>query len=193
MADKLFPPNSDPVTGVGGPPSLALRDRWGWFVAFGVLAAALGVVALSTVILSTEVSVFLIGVCMIVAGGVEIGIGSSARRWGWKATWIVVGLVYIVAGAFALAQPLVAAVLFTLLIGAAMTATGVMRILAAVQMTDGPKAPVLVAGVVTTLLGILIIAGWPASSLVVLGTFLGIDLLLYGLAWIGFGLRLRRP
>ena len=181
------------MDGASSPVSPALRDRWGWFVGFGVLAAALGVVALSTVVLSTVASVFLIGVCMIVAGGVEIGIGFNARRWGWKATWIVVGLLYIVAGAFALAQPLVAAALFTLLIGAAMTATGVMRILAGVQMTDGPKAMVLVAGAVTTLLGILIIAGWPASSLVVLGTFLGIDLLLYGLAWIGFGLRLRRP
>ena len=187
---------ANPFPGQSGAPSLwsddpAVRARWGWFVAFGVVVAALGVVALSTVVLSTVASVFLIGLCMIVAGGIEIGIGLNARRWGWKATWIAVGLLYIVAGAFALAQPLVAAAVFTLIIGAVLIATGVMRVLMGVQMAHGPKAPVLLAGVITTSLGVLIVAGWPASSLVVLGTFLGIDLLLYGLAWIGFGLRLR--
>ena len=169
----------------------AVRDRWGWIVAFGVLCAALGVVALGTVVASTIASVFLIGTFMIIAGAIEIGLGINARTPGRKALWVVAGLLNLVAGAFALAQPLLAATVFTLLIGSALLATGVMRIVAGVQMHDGPKAPVILSGLVTTLLGILIVAGWPASSLVVLGTFLGIDLMLYGLTWIATGLRLR--
>lgn len=186
----------DPVSTPAAPPGDrgpdAISGKWGWFVAFGAVTAALGVAALSSVVISTVASVFAIGVFMIVAGGIEIGIGLNARAGGRRAIWVIVGLLYIVSGAFALAQPLVAATLFTLLIGASLLATGVLRVVAGLQMNHGPKAAVIVAGVVTTLLGILILAGWPASGLVVLGTFLGIDLLLYGLAWIGFGLRLRR-
>ena len=168
-----------------------IHSRWAWFVAFGAITALFGLLALSMVVLSTVASVVLIGAFMIIAGGIEIGLGLSAKAWGWKAIWIFVGFVYILSGAFALAQPLVAATIFTLMIGAALLATGAMRIIAGVQMHQGPKALVVIAGVITTLLGVLILAGWPASSLVVLGTFLGIDLLIYGLTWITFGLRLR--
>ena len=185
--DPVSTPNKLP--GARLPP--ALHAKWGWIVAFGAVTAVLGLVALSSVVLATVASVFAIGVVVILAGGIEIGIGLNAHAWGPKALWIVVGLLYILSGAFALAQPLLAATVFTLLIGASLLATGVVRVIAGLQMHGGPKAFVIVAGVVTTLLGILILAGWPASSLVVLGTFLGIDLLFYGLTWIGVGLRLR--
>jgi uncharacterized membrane protein HdeD (DUF308 family) len=47
--------------------------------------------------------------------------------------------------------------------------------------------------VVTLLLGLLILARWPISSLFVLGLFLGIDLVIAGASWIaiGFGLKQR--
>ena len=185
-----FDPHPIP-SGSSGLVGSQLRHHWGWFLAFGVLTAALGVVALSTVVLSTIASVVILGVFMIVAGAVEVAVGMRARGAGWKATWVVVGLLYILSGAFALAQPLMAATVFTLFIGAALLATGVVRVVAGFGMTHGPKGMVILAGIVTALLGILIVAGWPASSLVVLGTFLGIDLLFYGATWIAFALRLR--
>ena len=193
MTNNPFSSSPDRFSSLSGHEGLKrIHARWGWFVAFGVITALLGVAALSTVVLSTVASVFLIGVFMIIAGGIEIGIGINAKAFGWKAVWILVGFLYIVAGAFALAQPLVAALMFTFMLGAALLATGILRIVAGVQMDHGPKAPVILAGAVTTLLGVLILAGWPASGLVVLGTFLGIDLLFYGLTWIAFGLQLRK-
>jgi len=44
---------------------------------------------------------------------------------------------------------------------------------------------------VTGLLGLVIIVYWPGSSLYVLGTLLGIDLIFHGVGWIQFGLALR--
>ena len=128
---------------------------------------------------------------MILAGGAEIAMGLKARTWGWLAIWILVGLLYIVAGAFALAQPLVAAAAYTLLIGAALLITGVARIVAAFRLPTGNKAMIGLAGGVTVVLGLMILLSWPASGLFVLGTFLGIDLLFYGLSWITFGMRLK--
>jgi len=48
------------------------------------------------------------------------------------------------------------------------------------------------SGVITFLLGLLIVAHWPVSSLYVLGIFLGVDLVIAGAGWIGVGLGLRR-
>ena len=169
-----------------------LKPKWGWFVAFGALTAAMGLATLLyLVVIGTVASVYMIGFAMILAGGAEIGIGLKARTWGWLAIWVLVGLLYVVAGAFALAQPLIAAAGYTLLIGAALVATGVARIVAAFRLPSGNKAMVGLAGAITVLLGAMILASWPASGLFVLGTFLGIDLLFYGFSWMAFGMRLK--
>jgi uncharacterized membrane protein HdeD (DUF308 family) len=41
------------------------------------------------------------------------------------------------------------------------------------------------------LLGLVILAHWPVSSLYILGVFLGIDLVIAGACWIGVGLGIR--
>jgi uncharacterized membrane protein HdeD (DUF308 family) len=45
--------------------------------------------------------------------------------------------------------------------------------------------------VITLLLGIIILAKWPVSSLYILGIFLGIDLVFAGVGWIFVGLGLK--
>jgi uncharacterized membrane protein HdeD (DUF308 family) len=49
-----------------------------------------------------------------------------------------------------------------------------------------------VSGIITLLLGLIILAHWPVSSLYILGLFLGIDLVFAGAGWIGLGVGLRR-
>jgi uncharacterized membrane protein HdeD (DUF308 family) len=60
-------------------------------------------------------------------------------------------------------------------------------------MQEGmPWIWVVVSGLITLILGIVISAQWPVSSLYVLGLFLGIDLVFAGAGWIGVGLGLRQ-
>jgi uncharacterized membrane protein HdeD (DUF308 family) len=68
-----------------------------------------------------------------------------------------------------------------------------MRVVLALSMQQAmPWVWVLLSGVVTFLLGLIIVAHWPVSSLYILGLFLGIDLVIAGVGWIGIGLGLRR-
>jgi uncharacterized membrane protein HdeD (DUF308 family) len=96
-----------------------------------------------------------------------------------------------VAGAFAFAHPLTGAAAFTLLLGSALFVTGLLRIYFGVKLPHGARGLVVTAGLVTTLLGVLILIGWPENSPLILGIFLGVDLLVYGGSWIAFGLLLR--
>ncbi|HET6377407.1 MAG TPA: DUF308 domain-containing protein [Methylocella sp.] len=169
-----------------------LKSRWGWIVALGCAVAGMGVLALILVTSATIATVYTIAIFMILAGGAEIAAGLSARTWGRFFLWLAAGLAYIVAAAFALAQPLMAAAVFTLLLGAGMIATGVIRIAFGAQLDPPLRGPLLFAGVITLLVGILIIAGWPENRFLVLGVLLGLDLLFWGVAWIGLGLMLRR-
>ena len=168
-----------------------LRHRWGWFVALGALTVFFGFLALGVVVSATVTAVFIIAVFMIIKGGSEIAVGLNAQTWGREILLILAGLFYIVAGAFALAQPGPAAVLFTLMIGTALLVAGAIRIYIGTHMHSHAKTMVIVGGVVTMLVGLLIVVGWPANSLIILGAMLGLDLLFTGIMWIGFGLRLR--
>ncbi len=169
-----------------------LHHHWRIVVAFGTLVALLGLVALILVFSATIASVFTVALFMIVAGGAEVVMGFSAHNWGRSFLWIIAGLAYIVVGALALAQPIVAAVFFTLALGAALLATGIVRIYLAAHLGPGARGPLLVAGAVTALVGVVILIGWPGDSFFVLGTLLGIDLLFRGAGTITLGLRLRQ-
>jgi uncharacterized membrane protein HdeD (DUF308 family) len=68
-----------------------------------------------------------------------------------------------------------------------------MRIILGFSVKEGtPWIWVVVSGAITLLLGLIILAHWPVSSLYILGLFLGIDLVFAGAGWIGLGLGLRR-
>ena len=68
------------------------------------------------------------------------------------------GLAYIVAASFALAQPLIAAAFFTLLLGIAMIATGLVQSYFAAQLDAPLLRPVLLAGLSTLSIGVIIVA-----------------------------------
>ena len=89
-------------------------------------------------------------------------------------------------------NPLLAAAALTLVLGAALVASGIMQIILAFSMKEGtPWIAVVFSGVVTFLLGAIVLAHWPVSSLYILGLFLGIDLVFAGVGWIGVGISLK--
>lgn len=170
-----------------------LRQRRGWIIAFGAICALLGIAALLLVETATIASVLTIGFFMMFAGIVEIVMGVRTRSWGRMLAWEAAGLLYLVAGAFAVALPELASVVITLLLGAGLLATGVLRIVVGLRLTGSrAKGGLILAGAITALVGLLIVLGWPNNSVLILGTFLGIDLLFYGVTWMVFGLRLPR-
>ncbi len=168
-----------------------LRHRWAWFIALGVLVAAMGIAALALVVSATIASVYIIALFMVIAGGGEIAFAFGARSWARFFLWVIAGLAYIVVAAFALAQPLMAAAVFTLLLGVALFATGVVRIYVGTQLNKDVRGIVILAGIVTAVVGIVVLVGWPANSFVVLGLLLGLDLLFWGGSWITLGLRMK--
>ena len=180
--------------GTGGLPELApLRAKSGWIVALGVVYLIAGFIALGSVAMATVASVFFVGIMMILAGVVEIVNAFQVKSWGKFILWLLLGVLYVVAGFAAFENPLLAAAVLTLVLGVALIVSGFMRIILAFGMKEGmPWMWIVLSGVITFLLGAIILAHWPVSSVYVLGLFLGIDLVFAGVGWIGLGLGLRR-
>ena len=179
--------------GFGTTQSLApLHAKWGWIVALGVVYLIAGIIALGSVFAATVASVYVVGIMMLIAGVAEVINSFQLRTWGRFFFWLILGVLYIVAGFIAWENPLLTAVWLTLFLGAALVASGIMRIFLAFNMQHGsPWMWVAVSGVVTLVLGLIILAHWPFSAVYTLGIFLGVDLVFAGASWIGLGLGLR--
>jgi len=170
-----------------------LRAKWGWIVALGIVYIVAGFVALGSIVMATVVSVLVVGIMMIVAGVAEVINAFQIKSWGKFLLWALLGVLYIVAGFVTWDNPLFAAVLLTLVLGASLVASGIMRIVLAFYMkAEMPWIWVALSGVITLLLGLLILARWPINSIYILGLFLGVDLIMAGASWLGLGLGLRR-
>jgi uncharacterized membrane protein HdeD (DUF308 family) len=170
-----------------------LRAKSDWIVALGFIYVLVGMIALGSVVAATAASVLVVGIMMIIAGAAQVVNAFQIKTWGKFLFWAGLGVLYIVAGFVAFENPLLRAVLLTLLLGAALVASGIVRIFLAFSMKEvTPWRWVARSGVVTLLVGLIILAKWPVSSLFVLGLFLGIDLVFVGASWIGIGLGLRK-
>src|SRR6202007_3291297 len=143
-----------------------------------------GFIALGSIVMATVASVFVVGFMMIVAGVAEIINAFQCKGWGKFLVWALLGVLYIIAGFITFENPLFAAVILTLLLGASLIASGIVRIFLAFSMKrEQPWIWVLLSSIITLLLGLLILARWPVSSVYVLGIFLGLDLVMAGPSW----------
>jgi uncharacterized membrane protein HdeD (DUF308 family) len=148
---------------------------------------------LSSVVTATKVSVFVVGIMMVIAGVAEVFNAFQIRTWGRFLLWLLLGALYIVAGVLTFENPELAAAILTLFLGVALIVSGVMRIILAFSMLAAmPWGLVLLSGIITLLLGLIIVAHWPTASLYVLGIFLGVDLIIAGAGWVAIGLGLRQ-
>jgi uncharacterized membrane protein HdeD (DUF308 family) len=177
-----------------GPAGIApLRAKWGWIVALGVVYLIAGVIALGSVVMATVAAVWVVGIMMIIAGVFEVIHSFQIKTWGRFLLWLALGVLYIIAGLIFFENPLFTAIWLTLLLGAALVASGIVRIYLGFNMKGGaPWGWVVASGVITALLGAIILIHWPYSGLYALGIILGVDLVFAGAGWIGLGMGLRQ-
>lgn len=196
------PQNSTPRTGSAFPgggltPGLdglrkRLRDKWGWLLALGVLMAALGIIGFAMLPSLTLVTVWWFGALLMIGGGAQIVDAFSEKDWGPFALHLLIALLYIVAGAMVVWNPVLGAVTLTLFVAGALIVVGVLRSAMALQLRPVNNWwLVLVSGLLSIVLGVMIFAQWPASGIWVLGLFFAIELLSQGIAFIAMAIAAR--
>jgi len=179
--------------GMETPHAAQVRDKWGWFLALGILLLVLGLVAFLNVFLATVASVLYIGAMMLVGGAVQFMHAFQAKGWSQAIYWGASGLLYMLAGFLAFWNPALTAALFTLFMAGALLVAGAARIWVGYRMRPMKGSGwIIFGGLVTALAGIAIATGWPVNSLWILGLFLAIDLTMQGWALIAVALAVRR-
>jgi uncharacterized membrane protein HdeD (DUF308 family) len=168
-----------------------IAHSWGWFLAFGIGLVVLGVLAVGRSVAATVVSMLFFGWLLVIAAGIEIVQAIMVGKWaGLYQHWLG-AILFGVLGALIVWRPLVTAEILTLLIGAFFLVAGVFQLVTPFVVSLPDWGWHALYGLITLVLGILILAQWPVSGLWVIGLFIGIELIFYGVAWIALALDLR--
>src|ERR1700722_17779278 len=126
------------VLGLGPGAGIApLKGKWGWIVALGVVYLIAGVIALGSVVMATVATVYVVGIMMIIAGVFEAINSFQIKTWGRLLFWLALAIHNVIAGFVAFDNPLLTAVWLTLILGAALVASGIMRVFLGFNMQGG--------------------------------------------------------
>jgi len=160
----------------------------GWLFGVGVLAAVLGIIGLFMTLAFVVLDVAWYGGLLIVAGAVQateaIALPVKAEGRLSRTLRLVLGLLYVAAGLYAVLQPAGAGAILSLVLGAFLVTSGAVRA-AWTFAWEGRQSRGLglALAVISIAFGLCLIGQWPMSGLWVLGLFVSADLVVYGLSW----------
>ena len=173
--------------------SSSISAKWGWFLLLGLVSMVAGVFALVNPLVVTLVSVIFIGASLMVGGVFQLIQSFMTKEWSGFTLGIIGGLLSIIGGILIMREPVAGSVIITLLLLAVLVVSGVVRIVIALRHRELRMWWFLaLGGLVSVVAGILLYATLPWSSLWILGTLIGIELLFEGAGWISFSLDLRK-
>jgi uncharacterized membrane protein HdeD (DUF308 family) len=169
------------------------RKNAGWLIGFGVLTVIAGVFAIVAPLGSGLGITIFIGLALVIGGGARIIAAFGADSFGQGALAFIGGLLGAVAGVILATRPGLGLATLTLLIGSYLLVDGIASAVLAFRVRpDQGWGWILFSGIVTVLLGILLLAEWPLSGTWALGTLVGVNLLFSGSAMISIGSAARR-
>lgn len=147
----------------------------------GILMIICGIVAMGSPFLMGAIMTSMIGIMLILGGISEMFISFSN---GWKAglLTLLTGLLTIMAGVVVLKNPLFASSLFTILMVGYFIADGIIRSVGAFKLKGNAGwGLALFSGIMSVVLGFMLMQGWPVSGLMAIGIFAGVRLLFRGM------------
>lgn len=155
-------------------------------IIFGLVAIALPLVSSIGVAIVIGWMVIFAGIAQLVHAFQSTGIGPIV----WK---VLVALIYLVAGFSLIARPVAGVAGLTLVLGVFLFAEGIADVVAYFATRKSGSSPwMLLDGIITLILGFLIWNRWPSSSLWVIGTFVGISMVMTGTTRFMMALAVRR-
>jgi uncharacterized membrane protein HdeD (DUF308 family) len=172
---------------------LRLSKSWVLFVSLGVVLMVIGAVALSSTVITTLASVLVFGILLMAGGVVQIVNAFLGRSWRAFFLHLLAGILHLVVGELLIEHPTVAAEGLTLVLAIVFLVGGSLRLVYGLVQSFPGRGWVIVNGLIVFALGISIWRQWPASSLWVIGLFIGIDLIFSGWSWVMLGLVVKAP
>jgi uncharacterized membrane protein HdeD (DUF308 family) len=168
-----------------------LVQYWGWFLAFGTVLLVLGIAAVVRSVTATVVTMAFFGWLLLIACGIEIVQAIMVGHWAGFFYHLLAAILFGIVGLLLVTRPVISAEVATVFMAMFFLIHGLFLLVVSLVFAAPDWGWQAADGIITAVLGVLVLAQWPASGLWVIGLFIGIDLFFYGGAWIALSLALR--
>lgn len=173
---------------------MLIARNWWVFLVRGILALIFGLIAILMPTVAFISLVVIFGIFALVDGIFTIAAALFAdvrsEKWWWL---LLEGLVGIIIGVFTLVAPGAMGNAWLFLIAIWAIATGILRIVTAIRLRKFIEGEfwLILSGLFSVIFGVLIIAS-PASGAFAIGLIIGVYALIFGIAFIGIAMRLKK-
>ncbi len=150
----------------------------------GLILILLGIIGIFFPLMMGGIVTYLIAFSLILMGGLYVGMGiygdsQKGMTWAKAIVFLLIGLLIII-------YPYAALATIAMIMAIFFFAGGLLSVVLIFVVDEG-KGMLAMNGIIGFILGILLLMGWPDSSVVTVGLFLGIYLLLEGITMISIG------
>lgn len=176
-------------------PSLATiaQESVRWSVALSVLMILTGVLAIMIPPLAGIAVLVVVAWLLMFSGAAHLVFGWHMRTTGGILWELMLGILYILVGVYALLNPVAGLASLTLVLAIYLFMEAVMELILSLRLRPLAGSNwLLIDGIITLILAVLIWRSWPSSSEWVLGTLVGISMLFSGAARLSLSLAARR-
>ena len=164
----------------------------GILIGMGVLFITLGMIGVAGQTLFSFITMNVLGAFLIFGGVVQFAHALKSKGWRSVGVQVVLAVLYIAAGVYTWAFPIPALEAITLWLAAIFFVTGFLRLISAFQHRHFREWFWLVlSSAISILMGVLIMNGYPQTSLWLPGLLIAIELLLQGWSLLFLGLAAR--
>ena len=171
-----------------------IKKATNWVIFLSIALIVLGIVAIISPAIASAFFTAMMGWIALISG--ILMVIQSFRSHPVRGFWLnlIVGLLYAISGVYILLNLGAALLALTLAFGILFIVEGIYTIIMGFTQKVGRSMSWLVVlnGVVTLILGIMVLNRWPVSALWLIGLYVGISLLLTGISLLAAALAARK-
>lgn len=155
------------------------------FIIESVLLIILGILAIALPFYATLSVELIIGWILLLGGIVQLYKSFKTFKQPGGAISLMAAVIYIAVGTLMLLFPLAGILTLTLLIGLFFLLEGIAKIAFSFELKPAQNwGWLLISGIISLIMSGIIIGGWPATSLWVIGLLIGINMIFFGFSLI---------
>jgi uncharacterized membrane protein HdeD (DUF308 family) len=164
-----------------------------WSIALSIFLIIAGLIALFLPFLSGVALTLFFGWAMILSGITHLIFAFKTHTTGVRIWEILIGLIYFFTGVYLILHPLDALIALTLILACYLFFEAIVEFIQFFQLRPRHGAVwLLVDGIITLILAVMIWRAWPASSIWVIGTLVGISMIFSGVSRLMLSLAAKR-
>lgn len=172
--------------------SQEIAHQWGWFLAFGIVIALLGLAAMIRSFAATVASMVFFGWLLVFAGGIEFIDSIMVGHWSGFFLHLLAAVFFTLTGILFLTRPVISAEAVTFMMSLFFLGSGLYQVIASLWSHMQGWGWHVFDGVLAMLMGGLLLARWPLTGLWAIGLFVGIYLFMTGISWVAIATQLRK-